>query len=181
MLIDGLMKRLYNKPYDEDGKIGLNGNVSNELLKILLNDEYYNIPYPKSTGREKYSEEYLDMILEKSKVLDLKNEDIIKTVTVLTAEVIKNQINKFFKEFDGELIAAGGGCNNPVIMEYLKSDKYTLKKIDDYNISADAKEAFAFAILGYLRLTNQPSNLRKVTGSMSELSLGSIILPPVIK
>ena len=181
MLIDGLMNRLYSMPFDKDAKVALNGNVSNELLSDLLNDEYYELPYPKSTGREKYKEAYLDMILEKSKKLNLKNEDIIKTITVLTAEVIKYQIDKFFKDFDGELIAAGGGCNNPVIMEYLRSDKYTLKKIDDYNISADAKEAFAFAILGYLRLTNQPSNLRKVTGSMSDLSLGSIILPPVIK
>ena len=181
MLIDGLMNKLYSMPFDKDAKVALNGNVSNELLSDLLNDEYYELPYPKSTGREKYNEAYLDMILEKAKKLNLKNEDIIKTITVLTAEVIKYQIDKFFKDFDGELIAAGGGCNNPVIMKYLQSDKYTLKKIDDYNISADAKEAFAFAILGYLRLTNQPSNLRKVTGSMSDLSLGSIILPPVIK
>ena len=111
----------------------------------------------------------------------MKNEDIIRTVTALTSHVVKYQIKKFFKEFDGVLIPAGGGCNNPVIMEDLKSNDYTLQKIDEYNISADAKEAYAFSILGYLRLTNQASNLRSVTGSIDNLSLGSIILPPVIK
>ena len=66
-------------------------------------------------------------------------------------------------------------------MQDLQSNDYTLLKIDEFNISADAKEAFAFAILGYLRLTNQASHLRSVTGSIDNLSLGSIILPPIIK
>lgn len=181
MLIDGLMMKLYNLPYDEDGRIALKGKISKELLDTLMQDEYYNQPYPKSTGREKYNEEYINYILNLSKELKLKNEDIIRTVTALTSHVVKYQIKKFFKEFDGVLIPAGGGCNNPVIMEDLKSNDYTLQKIDEYNISADAKEAYAFSILGYLRLTNQASNLRSVTGSFDNLSLGSIILPPVIK
>lgn len=181
MLIDGLMMKLYNLPYDEDGRVALKGQVSKELLDALMQDEYYDQKYPKSTGREKYSHEYIDYILQLSKKFKLKNEDIIRTVTALTASAIKYQIKKFFKDFDGVLIPAGGGCNNPVIMKDLESDDYTLQKIDRYNISADAKEAYAFAILGYLRLTNQASNLRSVTGSQDNLSLGSIILPPVIK
>ncbi len=181
MLIDGLMMRLYNIPYDEDGRVALKGKVSQELLNILMQDEYYDLDYPKSTGREKYNEAYIDNIINLSNELKLKKEDIIRTVTMLTASAIKYQIKKFFKDFDGVLIPAGGGCNNPVIMKDLESNDYQLQKIDDYNISADGKEAYAFSILGYLRLTNQASNLRSVTGSKDNLSLGSIILPPVIK
>lgn len=181
MLIDGLMMKLYNLPYDEDGKVALKGKISKELLDILMQDDYYDDPYPKSTGREKYNEEYISNILKLSKELKLNNEDIIRTVTALTASCIKYQIKKFFKDFNGILIPAGGGCNNPVIMKDLESNDYTIQKIDNYNISADAKEAYAFSILGYLRLTNQASNLRSVTGSIDNLSLGSIILPPVIK
>lgn len=181
MLIDGLMMKLYNLPYDEDGSIALKGNVSKELLDYLMKDEYYDLDYPKSTGREKYNEDYINKIIDISNKLNLKNEDIIRTVTKLTSSAIKYQIKKFFKEFDGVLIPAGGGCNNPVMMKDLESSDYTLQKIDDFNISADAKEAYAFSILGYLRLTNQASNLRSVTGSFDNLSLGSIILPPIIK
>ena len=181
MLIDGLMMKLYDLPYDEDGLIASNGKISKELLDTLMKDEYYDMPFPKSTGREKYNQEYVDYILKLSNELKLSKEDIIRTVTALTSSVIKYQIKKFFKQFDGVLIPAGGGCNNPVIMKDLESTDYSLQKIDDYNISADAKEAYAFSILGYLRLTNQASNLRSVTGSKDNLSLGSIILPPVIK
>ncbi len=181
MLIDGLMMKLYDLPYDEDGLIASNGKISKELLDTLMKDEYYDMPFPKSTGREKYNQEYVDYILKLSNELKLSKEDIIRTVTALTSSVIKYQIKKFFKEFDGVLIPAGGGCNNPVIMKDLESADYSLQKIDDYNISADAKEAYAFSILGYLRLTNQASNLRSVTGSKDNLSLGSIILPTVIK
>lgn len=181
MLVDSLMMRLYNQAYDEDGNVAESGIVSQELLNILMNDPYYDEAYPKSTGREKYNNQYVDYILDVSSKLNLKNEDIIRTVTALTPMVIKYQIKKFFKEFYGVVIAAGGGCNNKVMMKDLESDDYTLQKIDDYEISSDGKEAFAFSILGYLRLTNQTSNLKKVTGSKDDLSLGSIILPPVIK
>lgn len=181
MLIDGLMMKLYNKAYDEDGKVALSGHISEKLLSVLMEDEYYDAAYPKSTGREKYNEDYLNYIISTANKLNLQNEDIIRTVTALTAEAIKYQIKKFFKDFDGLLIPAGGGCNNPVLMKDLESNDYKVQKIDEYNISPDAKEAYAFAILGYLRLTNQVSNLRSVTGSKDNLSLGSIILPPIIK
>ena len=94
MLIDGLMNELYNLPYDEGGKTAFSGMVSLELLNHLLDDDYYQLDYPKSTGREKYSKEFIDKILSYSKKLNLNNEDIISTVTYLTGYVTKIQISE---------------------------------------------------------------------------------------
>ena len=178
MLIDGLMNELYNLPYDEGGKTAFSGMVSLELLNHLLDDDYYQLDYPKSTGREKYSKEFIDKILSYSKKLNLNNEDIISTVTYLTGYVTKIQIKKYFKDFKGTLLVSGGGAFNKFILESLKDDSYTVKTCEEENINSEGLEAYSFSILGYLRLTNQPSNLIKVTGAKDPVSLGSIILPP---
>lgn len=178
MVIDGLMNELYNLPYDEDGKCAFKGQVSSKLLEYLLDDEYYDLDYPKSTGREKYSKEYISKILTFSKKFDLKNEDIIATVTYLTAYVTKMQIKKYFKDFSGTLLVSGGGAFNKYILESLKDDMYIVKTCEEENINSEGLEAYSFSILGYLRLTNQASNLVKVTGAKESVSLGSIILPP---
>lgn len=53
VLIDGLMKKLYDKEYDEDGCHGAMGTLNNELLQYLIDkDSFIAKPPPKSTGRE---------------------------------------------------------------------------------------------------------------------------------
>ena len=178
MVIDGLMKELYNLPYDDEGKIASSGKVSKELLDYLLTDDYYNLDYPKSTGREKYSQEYISNLLTKAKELNLSKEDIITTTTYLTGYVTKYQIKKLFKEFKGTLIVSGGGAKNKFIIETLKDPQYIVKESIEENINSDGLEAYSFSVLGYLRLTNQISNLKNVTGANTSVSLGSIILPP---
>ena len=178
MVIDGLMKELYNKPFDESGKTALKGTVSNELLEYLLQDDYYDLNYPKSTGREKYSKDYIYDLLNKAKKLNLKSEDIISTATYLTAYVTKYQIKKLFKDFNGTIIVSGGGSKNKFIIESLKDEQYKVIVSEEENINSDALEAYSFGVLGYLRLTNQISNLKNVTGASISVSLGSIILPP---
>ena len=178
MVIDGLMKELYNKPFDESGNTALKGTVSNELLEYLLQDDYYDLNYPKSTGREKYSKDYIYDLLNKAKKLNLKSEDIISTATYLTAYVTKYQIKKLFKDFNGTIIVSGGGSKNKFIIESLKDEQYKVIVSEEENINSDALEAYSFGVLGYLRLTNQISNLKNVTGASISVSLGSIILPP---
>ena len=53
-----------------------------------------------------------------------------------------------------------------------------MKESIEENINSDGLEAYSFSVLGYLRLTNQISNLKNVTGANTSVSLGSIILPP---
>ncbi len=178
MLIDGLMKHYYDLPFDEDGNVASRGMVSLKLLTFLLDDDYYDLPYPKSTGREKYSKDFIKKILNKQIELNLSNEDVISTVTYFTAYVTKYHIKKYFSDFKGTLLVSGGGSKNKFILNSLKDENYQVKTSDDIKINSDALEAYSFSILGYLRLTNQPSNLIKVTGAKESVSLGSIILPP---
>lgn len=181
MLIDMACTKLFNAPYDKDGSIGQRGKISEALLSDLMNDEYFKLSPPKSTGREKYSEAFLNNVIEKAKNLNLANEDIISTLSAFTAKTIINQIETFVEEFDkGELIVSGGGANNPYIMSLLKQYKtktYDVKTGFELGFNSDAKEAVGFVVLGYLRIMNKPSNVVTVTGAKKEISLGSMVLP----
>lgn len=180
MLIDTAMQILYNKPFDDAGSTAMTGSVSDDLINYMALDMYYKYGYPKSTGREHYTYKYTQDIINKGKELNLSNEDIIASITYFTGYIVRYQLHKFFPEFKGTIIVSGGGTYNKAIMNSLSKDIYNVEISDKYNLPSDAKEAFAFAILGYLRLTGEASNVPLVTGAKKSLSLGSIVLPPIV-
>lgn len=172
MLIDEAMKILYNKPFDENGCIALSGTVNNEVLKELMNDDYLDLPYPKSTGREKYSKEFLDKILNKMK--DEPSENIIATLSAYTVDTICYAYNKFLKDVD-EMILSGGGSHNKFIIKRLE-EKLNIPVI--IHEESDSYEAFCFALLGHYTYMGKPSNMTCVTGAKEEVILGNFTYPP---
>lgn len=176
MLIDGAMQLLYHKAYDEGGTIARRGNIIQPVIDYLMQDEYLSKPYPKSTGREKYSNEFLNNIISKAKQYTSNNDDIITTITAYTAETIIDQVNRFCKGIK-KLVVAGGGANNEYILAYLKS-KLNIE-VAKSNIN-DEMEAIGFAMLGYATINNMPSNVKAVTGARDNVILGNITKAPKV-
>lgn len=174
MLIDSAMKQLYNLSFDSNGSIGKSGTIIKEVLNELLNDEYLKRSYPKSTGREKYNDEYLDNIIKKIRKYSLKNEDVIATITAYTAYSIIDSYHKFLGDID-EVIVSGGGSHNQMIMDILKKELDCEVTVLD---NTDAYEAFGFAIIGHMTILNKPSNVPSVTGALRKVVLGNITNPP---
>lgn len=181
MLIDGACMKLFNKPYDADGKIGKSGIVNEKIVDELMMDDYFKLLPPKSTGREKYSNSFLNDVIDKARKYSMTDEDIVSTLSAFTARSIINQIETHIPDFvDGELVVSGGGANNPYLLELLnkyKTKKYKVITGYDLGYNADAKEAIGFVVLGYLRIMNKPSNVVSVTGATKPVSLGSMVLP----
>lgn len=181
MLIDGACMKLFNKPYDENGLIGSKGTINQSIVDELMEDDYFKMLPPKSTGREKYSDNFLNEVIGKARKLAMSDADIISTLSAFTASSIINQIETHIEEFnDGELVVSGGGANNPYLVELLnkyKTKKYKIITGYDLGYNADAKEAIGFAVLGYLRIMNKASNVVSVTGATKPVSLGSMVLP----
>lgn len=181
MLIDGACMKLFNKPYDDGGQIGMSGTVNQKIVDELMEDEYFKKLPPKSTGREKYSHSFLDNVIQQAKKENMSDADIVSTLSAFTASSIINQIETHIPEFnDGELVVSGGGANNPYLVELLnkyKTKKYKIITGYDLGYNADAKEAIGFAVLGYLRIMNKASNVVSVTGASRPVSLGSMVLP----
>lgn len=174
MLIDGAMKLLYDLPYDEDGKIAMSGKICNEVLNEMLNDQYFEMPYPKSTGREKYNDNYLKKVISDIKKYTNQKEDIITTITAFTAYSITKEYEMFLGPID-ELIVSGGGSHNKYIIKLLEENLKIRVKVEN---RTDAFEAFGFAILGHMTMLHKPSNVRSVTGAKKNVVLGTITFPP---
>lgn len=178
MLIDGLMKRLFNKPFDEAGNIASMGKLNQPLFKFLMNDEYYKLGLPKSTGREKYNDELVEKIVSLKKELNIDSVDIIYTLTYFTAYTIKIGV-QLIDQLNTLMIVSGGGARNNTLVKMLKDLGLNVKIADkELKIDSDALEAYSFAILGYKRLMGEVANVKGATGSPNETQLGSIILPP---
>jgi anhydro-N-acetylmuramic acid kinase len=176
MLIDGLMQKLYNKPYDKDGRTAKKGVVDKKLFEFLLKDKYYRLMPPKSTGREHYSRDFIKKIVDESG--KIPKENIISTVTDFTAYSIWFNYNRFVNpdvNID-ELIISGGGANNPALTTSLKKlmKGIKIKPMNYYGIDADSKEAVLFAVLANECIAGNHANMKSVTGSNKDVVLGKI-------
>lgn len=172
MMIDYLTKKYFNKKYDKDGRISSKGRINPEFLKLICSkDRFYKKNPPKSTGREYYSEKFIEDILRSSgKILP---EDIIATFTYFTAYTIYHNVKKFKAD---ELIISGGGARNKTLMNYIKDlFKNTKVKLMDMNgINPDNKEAVLFAVLANELISGNKANLPSVSGSDRKVYLGKI-------
>ncbi len=176
MVIDALMKKFYHKPYDRGGKYALRGKVSEDLLQQLAIHPFLQKRPPKSTGREEFGEKFVGRMLRLG--ASTRKSDLVATATEFTAYCVHENYRRFIepKTKLNELIVSGGGAHNGVIMRALK--KYfrgvSVMRIDEYGVSADAKEALCFALLANETLAGNPGNLPSVTGAREPTVLGKI-------
>lgn len=176
IMIDYCTQKYFSKPYDKDGEIASEGVICDSWLECLLQDEYYFVEPPKSTGREYFNPQYIENTL---KYAPKDPKDIIATVTALTAKTIAEAYERFIYPNVGihEAIICGGGAYNKTLMKFLK--KYLpsyieLKTCEDYGISNNFKEVMAFALLGYCTYYGIPNNLPCCTGAKKRVVMGKI-------
>lgn len=167
--------------YDLDGHRATRGQPSEELLTLLLADDYFADAPPKSTGRERYGADYAAEVCRKGRELGLSADDLVATATALTARTIGNAYRDFFAEAAGpdECIVSGGGASNPTLMQMLVEvlDPVPVTDLSALGWDPDAKEAAAFAILAHLQLNGRPGNLPSVTGAAGPRVLGKLTPP----
>ncbi len=179
MLIDNLMKRLFNQPYDEYGRVAFQGKIIPGLLKWLADNSYFKKLPPKSTGREQFGDDFMNRILKIFK--KYSSEDIVSTVAELSAFSIYESYIKFIKRkirLD-EIIVSGGGVHNLYLMDALQRyfGSVKVKTIESIGYSSDAKEAICFAVLANETIHENPSNIIHATGAKKQTILGKICLP----
>ncbi len=175
MLIDYFVNKLFGLPFDKDGEIAASGSVDENWLSSLLSEPYYSIKPPKTTGRELFNNEYAQKIFLSA---PNKKEDVISTITALTACVIADSYKNFIfpKTPIDEVVLGGGGAYNKTLISYLQKylPQLTIKKHADFGIPDKLKEAIAFAYLGYFTMENKPSNVPSCTGAKEPVVMGKI-------
>ncbi|MFD4586429.1 anhydro-N-acetylmuramic acid kinase [Streptomyces sp. NPDC058434] len=157
--------------YDADGALAGAGRVHEPLLLRLLDEPYYRRPAPRTTGKELFHRGYLHSALEGFG--GLAAEDVVATVTRLTARTVADAVRPLGAT---ELMVSGGGTRNPVLAAMLRDELtgIALRTSDELGLPSSAKEACAFAVLGWLTLHGLPGNAPSCTGALGTRVLGSI-------
>jgi anhydro-N-acetylmuramic acid kinase len=157
-LIDAACRKYFDKPYDEDSKIAYSGKVNKALLDALLSNPFFKESSPKTTGPELFNLYFVADAQKRSDTLAISPEDLISTLSALTAISITQFIEANFKVDNLQVFLSGGGAQNPFIAAQLKKDlpHAAIKNTNALGIDPDAKEAILFALLGNEALCGEP-------------------------
>lgn len=176
-LLDAWCMRHSGQPFDRDGSFAASGKIVPELLDGLLNDPYFAMAPPKSTGREYF---HLDWLAAQGDASAHTPADIQATLLELTARSVAAAIIRYAPDAD-EVLACGGGVHNGMLMARLGEllAPRALLGTSRYGVDPDFVEAIAFAWLARQRLLGLPGNLPDVTGAVGPRVLGAIYSGPM--
>lgn len=158
--------------YDDEARIAVRGTVDEELLALLLDDPYYALPAPKSTGKEHFHLAYV-RAAESRLGRPLEVADLVRTLTELTVRTVAHDVRTAGIGF---LAVSGGGCRNPLILDGLRAalPEVEIVLADELGAPADSKEAIAFALIGWCTLHGIPATVPGGTGARAPRILGTI-------
>ncbi len=172
-LIDLVVQEYFNMPYDRNGEIAASGEVHHDVVEKLLRHPYFEMPPPKSTGREVFNRDFISWI-------KLPLRDLVATLTYFTAKSIALSYEEFILPHGlDEILVAGGGAYNKTLIKWLKELLKGVKVLtfEEAGLNSKAREAMAFAVLGYFAFKKIPNNLPQVTGAAHPVIMGKLTLP----
>jgi anhydro-N-acetylmuramic acid kinase len=165
--------------YDRDARLAIRGKLIPALLSTLLREPYLRKRPPKTAGREQFGRAYAEKILAWGKRHRASTEDLVRTATVFTSLSIADALRRFVlpRTRVDELIVAGGGARNPLLMAQLASalPEIEIVPASEFGIPAEAKEAFAFAVMAYEAHHGRANTLPSATGARHPAVMGKLV------
>lgn len=168
--------------HDVDGRLASAGTPDLALLERLLDHPYLrgasSSDRPTSTGRETFSEAWLDAVLDahvleamlgrgESRGLDWA--DVLATLVELSAVTVARSVAPLRPS---EVVVSGGGARNPALMAALARHLADTPVVtsDRHGLPVDGKESVLWTLLGWLTWHGVPVS----TGAHPPRVLGRI-------
>ena len=172
-LMDAWCQRHTGQPFDAGGAWAASGVLLPALLASLLDEPYFALPIPKSTGRDLFSLNWLAG--QVAPFADVRPQDVQHTLTEFTARACVDSVNAHGGQSE-ELIVCGGGAFNSHLLRRLQAGLPTLRVCtsDQHGLPALEVEAAAFAWLARQTVLRRPGNLPSVTGAAGFRVLGAL-------
>lgn len=179
VVIDGVTSTLFpGMRFDRDGALARQGTPLDTVVDEALANPYFREPPPKSTGRELFTPAYIADFIARCRALDANAhaEDIIATAVAFTARSIADAYSRFVPEPIQDVVLSGGGAKNGALVDAIAAllPGRTVVRFDDCFFDGEAKEAVAFALLGWLHLTGAAGNVPSATGARGARVLGTL-------
>lgn len=172
MLMDAWMQHIWQLPYDKNGEKAARGRLLPELLAALLDHPYFAQPYPKSTGRELFSLDWLRGRLKGGEA----PEDVLQTLLQYTAQTVFDAVLHAAPEVRN-IYVCGGGIQNTVLMQTLQNlaapKNIALHSTAALRLDPQWVEAAAFGWLAACWVNRVPSNPHHATGAHKPCILGA--------
>jgi anhydro-N-acetylmuramic acid kinase len=170
-LMDAWCLRHTGERFDRGGAFAAGGRVDKALLARLLDDAWFTLPPPKSTGRDQFHLGWVESKL-------LGNEapaDVQITLLALTARTVADALRATLPG-TARVIVCGGGVHNPLLMRALADalPDAMVETTAAHGIDPDVVEALGFAWLARQTVLERPGNLPSVTGATGLRVLGAI-------
>ena len=173
--------------FDANGAWARQGQPDEDLIQRWLQEPYLQQAPPKSTGRELFGRSDLAQRLAamqtqapqpNQQTNQLPNPaNALATLTAFSAAVIGQDLAKGPPV--QELLVAGGGCRNGLLMEELqrRCRGTRVRPLAELGIGDSDREALAFALLAWWHALGHPGNLPSVTGASRPAVLGVCVNP----
>jgi anhydro-N-acetylmuramic acid kinase len=175
-LIDEVMQLHFQQSFDKDGNIAAQGTIDGKVLEHLLKHPYLKLAPPKTTGREVFT---LSEIAKMIEVSSLGPHDLVATLTAFTAHSVAEAYQHFVipKGLD-EILFAGGGALNPVLMQHIKTLlPVDVKTFEEVGWHSKDREALSFAVMGYFGFHGLANTLPLATGATHAVCAGKVSRP----
>lgn len=185
-VIDGVTRIVRpDLPFDRGGALARAGAAIDSVVDASLAAPFFSAEPPKSTGRELFSERYIEDFVARCRAAGkgCTDADVVATAVALTARSIALAYERFMPEPVSELLLSGGGARNPALVDAIKGavarspsfspSSFVMRLFADEFFVGEAKEAVAFAFLGWLHLRGRAGNVRTATGARAPRILGT--------
>jgi anhydro-N-acetylmuramic acid kinase len=164
-LLDAYCQNFLDKDYDHNGLLARKGKVHKVSLNKMLAHPFFKKRQPKSTGKEIFN-----LTLIPKNLLQQSSENILATLTELTAATIAEAI-KHKQQSINEIIVCGGGIKNLFLIERI--GHYVSLPIVSSELMGygpQSIEAMAFGWLASQRITSNPLRVGKHMGLLGKIT-----------
>ena len=170
-LMDAWCLRHRGEAFDRDGAFAAAGRVDDALLARMLDEPWFALAPPKSTGRDRFHLGWVESKLRGGEA----PQDVQATLLALTARSVADAL-RATQPGTTRVVACGGGVHNRALMAALAGalPGCAVESSAAHGLDPDAIEAMGFAWLARATLRGEPGNLPSVTGAKGPRVLGGI-------
>ncbi len=176
ILMDSWCRRHFSCAFDTDGIIARSGSQQQDFLAILLDEDYFTKPWPKSTGVELFNLNWLDTKLAQYNK-SINPRDVLASLSALTVHTISETVNHSQPGIEAVYICGGGALNIELMEQLRKRCKASVRSTESLGVGPKWVEAAAFAWMGYQTAQGLASTIPSVTGARHPCIAGKVNIP----